>query len=85
MLDLYHRDRFWVRTMEARGAQNEYVCAGEFQRQPILSSADFSSSYLLDASFLSYSSTLKMEVTYCSETLVNFQRTTHRYIPDDAS
>jgi hypothetical protein len=35
--------------------------------------------YLLYA----YFSTLKMEVTYSSESLVNFQRTTRRYSPED--
>jgi hypothetical protein len=34
-------------------------------------------------SFLPYSSTLKMEETCSSETLVDFQRATHRYIPED--
>jgi hypothetical protein len=34
-------------------------------------------------SCLSYSSTLKMEETYSSETSVVFQRTTRRYIPED--
>jgi hypothetical protein len=33
--------------------------------------------------FLAYSSTLKMEATYSSETSVDFQRTTERYIPED--
>jgi hypothetical protein len=34
-------------------------------------------------SFLAYSSTLKMEATRSSETLVDFQRSTWRYIPED--
>jgi hypothetical protein len=34
-------------------------------------------------SYLAYSSALKMEATYSSETLVEFQRTTRRYIPED--
>jgi hypothetical protein len=32
---------------------------------------------------LAYSSTLKMEVTCSSETSVDFQRTTRRYIPEE--
>jgi hypothetical protein len=35
------------------------------------------------ASYLSYSSTLKMEATSSSETSVEFQGTTRRYIPED--
>jgi hypothetical protein len=34
-------------------------------------------------SCLSYLSTLKIEATYSSETAVDFQRTTWRYIPED--
>jgi hypothetical protein len=34
-------------------------------------------------SCLAYSSTLKMEATYSSETSVDFRRTTWRYIPED--
>jgi hypothetical protein len=34
-------------------------------------------------SCLAYSSTLKLEVTYISETSVFFQLTTRRYIPED--
>jgi hypothetical protein len=34
-------------------------------------------------SYLAYSSTLKMEATCSSETSVDFQRTTHHYIPED--
>jgi hypothetical protein len=37
---------------------------------------------LLD-SCLAYSSTLEMKATCSSETSVNFQRTTRRYIPED--
>jgi hypothetical protein len=36
-------------------------------------------------SCLAYSSTLKMEAKCFSETLVDFQRTTRRYIPEDSS
>jgi hypothetical protein len=32
-----------------------------------------------------YSSTLKMEAVYYSETSVDFQRTTRRYIPEDGT
>jgi hypothetical protein len=35
------------------------------------------------AFLLVYSSTLKMEATYSSETTVGFQRTIRRYIPED--
>jgi hypothetical protein len=38
---------------------------------------------LMLVSFLAYSSTLKMEVTYFSKISVDFQRTTRRYIPED--
>jgi hypothetical protein len=34
-------------------------------------------------SCLAYSSTMKMEATYSSETSVDFQRTKRRYIPED--
>jgi hypothetical protein len=34
-------------------------------------------------SYLPYSSTLKMEATYSSETLGDFQQTRRRYIPED--
>jgi hypothetical protein len=34
-------------------------------------------------SWLAYSSTLKMKATYSSETSVDFQRTTQRYISED--
>jgi hypothetical protein len=34
-------------------------------------------------SFLAYYSTLKMEVTCSSETLIDFQRTTRPYIPEE--
>jgi hypothetical protein len=34
---------------------------------------------------LPYSSTLKMEATYSSETTVDFEQTTRRYIPDDVT
>jgi hypothetical protein len=34
---------------------------------------------------LAYSSTLKMEATFSSETEVDFQRTTQRYIPENKS
>jgi hypothetical protein len=34
-------------------------------------------------SCLAYSLTLKIEVTYSSETSVGFQRATRRYIPED--
>jgi hypothetical protein len=34
-------------------------------------------------SCLAYSSTLKMEATYCSETLNDFQRSAQHYIPED--
>jgi hypothetical protein len=34
-------------------------------------------------SFLAYSSTLKMQAKYSSETLVGSQETTWRYIPED--
>jgi hypothetical protein len=42
----------------------------------------FVSSIML-VTYLSYSSTLKMEGTYSSETSVEFQRTTWHYIPED--
>jgi hypothetical protein len=34
-------------------------------------------------SYLAYSTTLKMEAIYSSETSVDFQQTTRRYIPED--
>jgi hypothetical protein len=34
-------------------------------------------------SCLAYSSTLKMEITYSSETSISFQRTVRRYIQED--
>jgi hypothetical protein len=37
------------------------------------------------ASCTAYSSTLKMEVIRSSETSVDFQRTTGRYIPEDST
>jgi hypothetical protein len=39
-------------------------------------------SFILD-SYLAYSSTLTVEATYSSETSVEVQRTTWRYIPED--
>jgi hypothetical protein len=39
--------------------------------------------YFMPPSCLAYSSTLKMEATYPSETLVGFQRITERYISQD--
>jgi hypothetical protein len=38
---------------------------------------------LMPVSCLAYSSTLKMKATWSSETSVDFQRTTRRYIPED--
>jgi hypothetical protein len=37
----------------------------------------------MPVSFLSYSATLKMEAICSSETSVEFQRTTQRYIPEE--
>jgi hypothetical protein len=37
----------------------------------------------IPVSYLTYSSTLKIEATYSSETSVEFHRTTWRYIPQD--
>jgi hypothetical protein len=42
-------------------------------------------SCLILVSCLAYSSTLKMEVVCSSETLVDFQQTTLRYIPEDCT
>jgi hypothetical protein len=39
-------------------------------------------SYLLH-DFFYYSSTLKMEVTFSSETAVDFQKTARHFIPED--
>jgi hypothetical protein len=48
---------------------------------------DFASIFIVEklklVLYLAYSSTLKMEATYSSETLVGFQQTTRRYIPED--
>jgi glyoxylate utilization-related uncharacterized protein len=38
---------------------------------------------LHDVSYLSYPSTMKMEATYSSETSIDFQRITRRYVPVD--
>jgi hypothetical protein len=43
------------------------------------------SAWHLLVSWSTYSSTLKMEVTCSSETSVDFQRTTPRYIPEDVT
>jgi hypothetical protein len=40
-------------------------------------------SYMFHAGFLTYCMAMKMEVTYSSETLDNFQWTTWHYIPED--
>jgi hypothetical protein len=40
--------------------------------------------FMLDSS-LAYSSTLKMKVTFCSKTSIDFQRRTRRYIPEDSA
>jgi hypothetical protein len=50
-------------------------------KKPALSSG----CYLLHAVLLIYSSVLKMEATCSSETSVEFQRTTRRYIPEDTN
>jgi hypothetical protein len=39
--------------------------------------------YFMLVYYVAYSSTLKIEATYFSETYVNFQRTIRCYIPDD--
>jgi hypothetical protein len=46
-------------------------------------SADLLATCFMLVSFLAYSSTVNMEATCSSETSVEFQRTTRRYIPED--
>jgi hypothetical protein len=42
-----------------------------------------SARYLMLVSYLAYSSTLKMETKYSSETSVDFQLTTRSYMPEE--
>jgi hypothetical protein len=50
--------------------------------KPSKKPALLATSFMLN-SCLAYSSTLKMEPTYSSETLVDFQRAARRYVPED--
>jgi hypothetical protein len=53
-----------------------------FQGRKISQARNIFNCFTLDSS-LAYSSDLKMEATCSSETSVDFQRTTRRYIPED--
>jgi hypothetical protein len=65
----------------------EAVCYSETSMFSGLRGVIHSACRLLSRSFLArlYSSTLKTEAIRSSETSVNFQRTTRRYIPEDST
>jgi hypothetical protein len=90
-------DRSFCPTGEPMGTDRSFRPTGEpvgtalffisllFPIEFVLSANEFlclSPAFTL-ASCLAYSSTLKMEATCLSETSVDFQRTTRRYIPED--
>jgi hypothetical protein len=58
----------------------EHVASSKPARNQDEAGSKFAAYFIL-ASCFAYSSTLKMEVTYSSETSVAFQRITRRYIP----